>query len=80
VLKAHNSAPEAFKCHARYLIKVLGYEQVGSREFRPPDGGPILVLTKKCRFGGVLRKGKGSGEGGNRVMPRRRLGGFIASY
>jgi len=86
VTKAHNSTKEAFKCRARYLVKVLGYTKVGptgplgAREFCPPDGGPILVLTKKCRFGGELRRGKGSEQGASRVMPRRGLGGMISSY
>jgi len=33
---------------------------------RPPDGGPILVLSKKSKFGGRMRKGKAG-----RVMPER---------
>jgi hypothetical protein len=57
VSKVHNSPSEAFRCYVRWL-KSQGYEAVGQREFRPPDGGPILVLTKKCRFGGRLRSGK----------------------
>lgn len=86
ILKAHNSSVEAFKCRARYLITVLGYTKegptgpLGAREFCPPDGGPILVLTKKCRFGGMLRKGKGGETGSSRVMPRKGLGGMISSY
>lgn len=74
--KAHSGHSEAFACMARYLVFVLGYKRVGGREFAPSDGGPILVLTKKMRYGGLLVSGK---EG--RFMPeRRRVGnrGVIA--
>lgn len=57
--KAHGSRAEAFRCHARYLKKVEGYTQIGSREFRPNDGGPVLVMSKKSRYGSRLRRGKG---------------------
>lgn len=68
--KAHNSSSEAFKCHARYL-KSQGYEQIGPREFRPPDGGPVLVLPKQSKYGGRLRQGKRGDKGAtaNRYMP-----------
>jgi hypothetical protein len=56
--KAHGSSTEAFLCYKRYLVNVCGYTQIGGREFRPPDGGPILVLTKKIRYGARLRGGK----------------------
>lgn len=71
--KLHSSHEEAFKCHARFLV-AQGYAQVGSREFQLEDG-PILVLTKKSRFGGRMRPGK-SGEKGtsNRNMPVRGAG------
>lgn len=55
--KSHSSTIEAFKCYANYLIRD-GYKQVGPREFCKDDG-PIIVLTKKIRFGAVLRGGKG---------------------
>jgi hypothetical protein len=54
--KLHGSPQEAAKCYARYLVK-QGYTQVGSREFAAPNGGPIHVLTKKCRFGSRFRGG-----------------------
>ena len=59
-VKAHNTPEEAFACFRRYLLKVLGYTAVDGcgRSFRPPDGGPVLVLTKKSRYGGTLRTGK----------------------
>ena len=69
--KAHSSPHEAFRCHARYLVKELGYVQIGSREFRLGDG-PILVLTKKSRFGAELRPGKLG-----RWMPAKRNSGAI---
>jgi hypothetical protein len=56
--KCHGSSEEAFKCMRRYLIKTLHFKPVGSREFAPPDGGRIRVLTKKCRYGGRVRTGK----------------------
>lgn len=68
--KAHGSSTEAFECYRRYLLK-RGYEQVGNRDFLAPDG-VVLVLTKKIRFGGRLRKGKGG-----RLMPKRHISGLI---
>ena len=62
-MMAHGSSEQAFKCYCQYLLS-QGYKQVGSKEFEPPNGGPVLVLTKKSKFGGVLRPGK-SGEIGN---------------
>lgn len=73
--KAHGSRGEAFRCMTRYLMS-QGYERIGQREFRPPNGGCILVLTKKSRFGGRLRTGKRA-EGGtstSRFMPDRGAG------
>lgn len=67
--RGHVSPEEAFKCHARHLLKE-GWVQVGPRDFRPPDGGPILVLTKRTKFGGKLR----SGKEGNRNMPMNQRG------
>lgn len=55
--KAHANSTEAFKCYAHYLVTYEGYTRIGSREFRK-DGHPVLVLTKKSRFGGRLRMGK----------------------
>lgn len=59
-VKAHNSPEEAFACFRRYLIREMRYIAVAgcNRSFRPPDGGPVLVLTKKARYGGILRTGK----------------------
>lgn len=55
--KCHASRVEAFRCYVRYL-REQGYERVGPREFAAPNGGPVRVLTKKSRFGGLLRAGK----------------------
>jgi hypothetical protein len=75
-INVHSSPVEAFNCYANYLIS-QGYERIGSREFRPPNGGPIQVLTKKSRFGGMLRSGK-TGEtgktGGNRYVAKKSNG------
>ena len=68
-VKSHSSRDEAFRCYKRYLVKVEGYTQIGSREFRK-EGHPIRVLTKRIRFGGMLRSGKsGEGGGAGRFMP-----------
>jgi hypothetical protein len=72
-LTGHSSPSEAFKCHAKYLIKI-GYTQLSSREFRPPDGGPIRILTKQSRFGAKMRPGKGM-----RSMPSKPRTGFSCS-
>jgi len=80
--KVHYSTESAFKCHAKWLVNVLGYEQRGSREFAEPNGGYIVVLTKKSRFGGVLRAGKRvTGTKSKRFVPAGKFtGGLIASY
>ena len=56
--KAHASSGEAFDCMARHLVGDLGFVRMGGREFRPPEGGSIRVLTKRTRYGGHLRAGK----------------------
>jgi hypothetical protein len=77
--KAHGQPEEAFACYAQYLIK-QGYTQCGPREFylvdkRSGEAGPIVVLTKKSRFGARLRGGKG-----NRYTPEgEATGGTIIS-
>jgi hypothetical protein len=69
--KLHVSPQDAFACYSHYLTGVAGYERVGSKEFRPPGGGPILVLTRPGRYGGAMRKGKpGTGTSATRYMPR----------
>ena len=70
--KSHQTHSEAFACKRRYLMG-LGYEQIGARAFRSPNGGPVEILTKRSRFGGKLRKGKER----SRVMPSQRTGGMI---
>lgn len=78
-IKMHGTPPEAFKCYSNYLIG-LGYKQMGPREFYLPGAtpeldGPVVVLTKKIRFGCTMRGGKGS-----RQMSRRdALGGVVIS-
>jgi hypothetical protein len=69
--KAHSSSEEAFNCHKRWLIK-RGYKQIGTHEFQF-GAGPIVVLSKKSKFGGRLRPGKLS----SRSMPHKRTGGSI---
>lgn len=55
--KTHTSPESAFSCMRKSLL-VQGWTQLGSREFQPPGGGPIRILTKKTRFGGRMRNGK----------------------
>lgn len=70
--KSHASREEAFRCAASYLRK-QDYSQEGldARAFRPPDNGPVLILSKKSKFGARLRGGKRGGDsaGGSRFMP-----------
>jgi hypothetical protein len=70
-LKCHATPQDAFECHRAWLLR-QGYKQVGGREFESPYTGCIAVLTKKSRFGAVLRGGK---EG--RHMPGHFLGGCL---
>lgn len=76
--KVHADSPEAFRCHARYLTNVRGYERLSSREFLTPDIG-ILVLTKQTRFGAELRGGKRGQKlmAGDRVMPKSNRSGVV---
>lgn len=77
-MQAHQSSVEAFNCHKAFLLK-KGYKVVDSRAFAPPDGGPIQVLTKRCRFGVRLRNGKE----GTRNMANKKFGnrgGVVASF
>lgn len=69
--KAHSSRDDAFRCMTRYLTTVLGYRKVGARELAPPDGGPIRILPKKSKYGGLLVRGKL----GERYMPEVRRAG-----
>lgn len=70
--KAHAGNEEAFHCYARHLL-LDKYIQIGPREFRPADGGPIRLLTKKSKFGGRLRDGKEH----TRYQPERGAGLII---
>jgi hypothetical protein len=67
--KIHHSHEEAFRCMARYLTKELGYIRLGSRDFYK-EGEPVLILTKKIRFGGLMRLGKEK-----RLMPGQKRNG-----
>lgn len=68
--RCHQTHQEAFKCYAQYLIKI-GYKQIANNEFQK-DNDPILILTKKCRFGAQMRRGKGidKGQGADRYVPQ----------
>lgn len=72
--KAHPTHSAAYTCYRRYLVEVLGYEDISgesARTFRPPPGvnnGYLRVLTKKSKFGSRIRAGKE----GARWMPKMR--------
>jgi hypothetical protein len=72
--KMHGSPQQAFTCYAHYLIENLKYTQIGPREFAAPNNGPVLVLTKKSKFGARCRGGKGE-----RFMPEVTPGGHVVS-
>lgn len=44
--KRHSDIAGTKACQANYLIK-QGYEKVGSNAFASPNGGPILVMSKR---------------------------------
>ena len=64
--RCHISHDTAFRCMVQYLLK-QGFEQIGAREFRSPEGG-VRVLTKRSRYGARLKMGKE----GTRFMPDER--------
>ena len=74
-VRYHQTHGQAYKCYRRYLVRILGFEDMGNREFRPPDGGPRVMLTKKSRFGASMRLGKE----GARWQPPGSRGGTIIS-
>jgi hypothetical protein len=69
-IRSHATPEEAFACYRAWLLR-QGYRQLGGREFLSPEG-TIIVLTKRRRFGAVLRGGKEE-----RFMPALFLGGTI---
>src|SRR5262245_13009112 len=70
-IRSYATPEEAFACYRAWLRR-QGYRQVGSREFESPQDGRIIVLTKRRRFGAVLRGGKEE-----RHMPALFVGGTI---
>ena len=46
--KFHATPEEVLKCKQRYL-RLMGFEQISSREFVNPDNGYIRVLTKATK-------------------------------
>lgn len=82
MIKLHSSSEEAFNCHKKYLLS-QGFIQLKGNEFRPPNGGPVRVLTRPGRFGGVYRQEKNIDGKGNRVVPKvhkQSKSGLIASH
>lgn len=79
--KVHGTSEAAFRCHVKWM-QSQGYVMTSSRTLKHADGGPTIMLTKKSRFGGIMRKGKRP-EGQRRAtrwMPAKRGGGLVASY
>lgn len=62
--KFHDSQEQALRCEQRYMVK-LGYTRVAPRDFAPPDGGPIVVLSKRSSH---VRVKPGKTEGGYMAM------------
>jgi hypothetical protein len=61
--KIHTSRTEARQCYVRWLTKKQGYTRLKGTQFAPPDGGPVLLVTKQSKYGlrmkGEGQKGKG---------------------
>lgn len=76
IARGHVTNEEAFECYRRWLIS-QGYERIGPREYALP-GEPILILTKRTKFGTRMRLGKSQEGKGSRYMPRSG-GGLIFS-
>lgn len=56
-MRTHASREEAFKCKVHDLMS-RGYIRVGKREFKDPNDGTILILSRITKFGGEMRGGK----------------------
>lgn len=72
--KVHRDHEQAFRCYAKYLVNVLGYTKVGGREFQRGDE-PILVLTKRTRYGARCRTG--GKDKGWRALSKHKQGAVI---
>ena len=55
--KLHSSRAEAFRCYTRWL-KSQGYTQLKPTQYAPPDGGPVLLISKPSKYG-LRMKGEG---------------------
>ncbi len=53
--KVHASPSQVLDCERRYL-REEGYEQLSPHDYRPPDGGPVMVLSRSP--GAIVRTGK----------------------
>ena len=75
--RAHVTSSEAFTCYVAHLLR-LGYEQIGPRQFASPDGGPVRIISKRMKFGGVLRTGKSTqGQEADRYVSSKEMGGLV---
>ena len=72
-LKTHSSHEEAFDCYVAYLKKI-GYRQIGAHEFVLFEDQPVLVVSKRSRYGARLRLGK---EGSRHMSGGVRNSGLI---
>jgi hypothetical protein len=73
--KLHGTREEAFRCYCAHLQR-QGYERVGQREFSL-NGGPVLVIDKRSRFGSPFRGGKESDKTKSRYTPMRGRGAVV---
>ena len=46
MVNIHKTPGEVLACEARFLVS-HGYKRLGSRAFESPNGGPVLILSKK---------------------------------
>jgi hypothetical protein len=54
-VKYHQTHDEVLNCEGRHLV-AQGYTRLSRKEYRPPNGGEILLLSRKP--GARVRKGK----------------------
>jgi len=69
--KYHKTPIEIHRCFARYM-KAQGYEQLSRREYLSPNGGPIILISKKPGTPVVSGKSKErAGSGAGRAMGKQ---------
>lgn len=74
--KVHMTRKEARDCYIKYLVSKLGYTRLGTSQFKPPDGGPVLLLSKQSHYG--LRMKPEGDKGKGRYVKHKDSEAFIA--